>query len=39
MSLHHTKTAPERAGSAQARKTYARHGVTDPMLGVGFATL
>jgi 3-methyladenine DNA glycosylase AlkD len=29
----------EAAGSAQTRKTYARHGVTEPMFGVSFATL
>jgi hypothetical protein len=29
----------EKAGTAQARKTYARHGVTDPMFGVSFALL
>lgn len=29
----------ERAGSEQTRKTYARHGVKQPMFGVSFATL
>lgn len=29
----------EKAGSAQTRKTYARHGATEPMFGVSFATL
>jgi len=29
----------ERAGSAQTRKTYARHGAPEPMFGVSFATL
>jgi len=29
----------EKAGSAQTRKTYARHGATGPMFGVSFATL
>jgi 3-methyladenine DNA glycosylase AlkD len=29
----------EKAGSAQARKTYARHGAAGPMFGVSFATL
>lgn len=29
----------ERAGSAQTRKTYTRHGAPEPMFGVSFATL
>ena len=29
----------EQAGSAQTRKTYARHGAAEPMFGVSFATL
>jgi 3-methyladenine DNA glycosylase AlkD len=29
----------EKAGSAQTRKTYGRHGVQSPMFGVSFATL
>ena len=29
----------KKAGSAQTRKTYARHGATEPMFGVSFATL
>jgi 3-methyladenine DNA glycosylase AlkD len=29
----------EKAGSEQTRKTYARHGVVQPMFGVSFATL
>lgn len=29
----------EKSGSAQTRKTYARHGVPEPMFGVSFATL
>lgn len=29
----------EKAGSAQTRKTYARHGAQEPMFGVSFATL
>ncbi len=29
----------ETAGSAQTRKTYTRHGATEPMFGVSFATL
>jgi len=39
MSLEDTMKALEKAGSAQTRKTYARHGVTGPMFGVSFATL
>lgn len=39
MSLDETMTALEKAGSAQTRKTYARHGATEPMFGVSFATL
>jgi len=39
MTLAETMSALEKAGSAQTRKTYARHGVTDPMFGVSFATL
>lgn len=29
----------EKAGSALTRKTYARHGATEPMFGVSFATM
>lgn len=29
----------ENAGSAQTRKTYSRHGASEPMFGVSFATL
>ncbi len=29
----------EKAGAAQTRKTYARHGAPEPMFGVSFATL
>jgi hypothetical protein len=29
----------KKAGSAQTRKTYARHGAAEPMFGVSFATL
>ncbi len=29
----------EKAGSAQTRKTYPRHGAAEPMFGVSFATL
>lgn len=39
MSLHDAMSALEKAGSAQTRKTYARHGATEPMFGVSFATL
>lgn len=39
MSLDDTMTALEKAGSAQTRKTYARHGAAGPMFGVSFATL
>ncbi|MBX3359583.1 MAG: DNA alkylation repair protein [Phycisphaeraceae bacterium] len=39
MTLQDAMSALEKAGSAQTRKTYARHGVADPMFGVSFATL
>ncbi len=39
MSLAETMSALEKAGSAQTRKTYARHGAAEPMFGVSFATL
>jgi 3-methyladenine DNA glycosylase AlkD len=39
MSLTETMRALEKAGSAQTRKTYARHGAVEPMFGVSFATL
>lgn len=39
MSFQEVMTALEKAGSAQTRKTYARHGATEPMFGVSFATL
>jgi len=39
MSLAETMSALEKAGSAQTRKTYARHGGSEPMFGVSFATL
>lgn len=39
MSLQDTMSALEKAGSAQTRKTYARHGASEPMFGVSFATL
>ena len=39
MSLADTMRALEKAGSAQTRKTYARHGAEEPMFGVSFADL
>jgi 3-methyladenine DNA glycosylase AlkD len=39
MSLDDAMRALEKAGSAQTRKTYARHGAQEPMFGVSFATL
>lgn len=39
MSFKETMSSLEKAGSAQTRKTYARHGATEPMFGVSFATL
>jgi 3-methyladenine DNA glycosylase AlkD len=39
MSLKETMSALEKAGSAQTRKTYARHGAAEPMFGVSFADL
>jgi 3-methyladenine DNA glycosylase AlkD len=39
MTLAETMRTLEKAGTAQARTTYARHGVTGPMFGVSFATL
>ncbi len=39
MSLQDVMKALEKAGSAQTRKTYARHGAPEPMFGVSFATL
>ena len=39
MSLSEVMQTLERAGSAQTRKTYARHGAKGPMFGVSFATL
>lgn len=38
-TLAQAMTALEKAGSAQTRKTYARHGATGPMFGVSFAVL
>lgn len=39
MTLAEMMRELEKAGSAQARKTYARHGAPEPMFGVSFATL
>lgn len=39
MTLAEVMKTLEKAGSAQTRKTYARHGATEPMFGVSFATL
>jgi 3-methyladenine DNA glycosylase AlkD len=39
MSLDEVMRALEKAGSAQTKKTYARHGATEPMFGVRFGTL
>jgi hypothetical protein len=39
MTLAEAMKTLEKAGTAQARKTYARHGATEPMFGVSFATL
>lgn len=39
LSLAEAMAALEKAGSAQARKTYARHGAPEPMFGVSFADL
>jgi 3-methyladenine DNA glycosylase AlkD len=39
MSLKDAMAALEKAGSAQARKTYTRHGASEPMFGVSFGDL
>ena len=39
MTLIEAMTTLEKAGSAQTRKTYARHGAQEPMFGVSFAAL
>ena len=39
MSLKEVMAALEKNGSAQTRKTYARHGAADPMFGVSFGYL
>jgi 3-methyladenine DNA glycosylase AlkD len=38
-TFHEVMAELERSGSEQTRKTYARHGVVQPMFGVSFATL
>jgi 3-methyladenine DNA glycosylase AlkD len=39
MTLAHAMAALEKEGTAQARKTYTRHGAGQPMFGVSFAAL
>lgn len=39
MTLKEAMAALEKAGSAQARKTYTRHGAAEPMFGVSFGDL
>lgn len=39
MTLKEAMAALEKAGSAQTRKTYARHGAAEPMFGVSFGDL
>jgi len=39
MTLAEAMAALEKAGSAQTRKTFMRHGAAEPMFGVSFATL
>jgi 3-methyladenine DNA glycosylase AlkD len=39
MSLAEVMKELEKSGSAQTRKTYARHGADEPMFGVSFAVL
>ena len=39
LSLAEVMSALEKAGTAQTRKTYARHGAIGPMFGVSFADL
>ena len=38
-TLAEVMAALEKAGTAQTKKTYARHGATEPMFGTSFATL
>lgn len=39
MTLDEVMRTLEKSGTAQAKKTYARHGAVEPMFGVSFATL
>ncbi len=39
MTLKEAMAALEKAGTAQARKTYTRHGAAEPMFGVSFGDL
>lgn len=39
LTLAEAMSALEKAGSAQTRKTYLRHGAREPLFGVRFATL
>jgi 3-methyladenine DNA glycosylase AlkD len=39
LTLAETMRELEKAGSAQTRKTYLRHGANEPLFGVAFATL
>jgi len=39
MSFAEAMSELKKAGSAQTKKTYTRHGATEPMFGVSFATL
>ena len=39
LTLTETLRALEKAGSAQTRKTYLRHGAQEPLFGVSFAVL
>lgn len=39
MTFTEAMSALEQAGSEQTRKTYLRHGATEPMFGVSFAAL
>ncbi len=39
MTLAETMATLEKAGSAQTKKTYMRHGANEPLFGVSFATL
>ena len=39
LSFAETMKALEKAGSAQTKKTYLRHGAVEPLFGVSFATL